>query len=402
MGESQLLRVSLWYVCLLSVCSRRLSRDDDSELQLMVSLELDVLLTLSLSPSEKSDSDLLCRLAEPLMARWPSSWRLRRRGGASSPSRDDVRGGPWEMCLGLAWDDVTTWPCGSYGGGRLTEPPPRSDRSLSSAELSLGGSMVSSGRWSIRRRCSWHSREGVLRQLVSSWEESTDRNRTSDSVLDGRSPDLDGATEGDMSSSSMNRPPEASGSGPSSPWRLRQFSASSIDSASDFTCLEKASSSSVMASVRSPCGAGRDAALACWRTSISPHSDCTTAPSSVMDTCRPSKASGSSAATWEYLFVLQVSGELVALGERARPLDGLLLRLLPEDGLRVLELGPTGPLRTRLDPVAVERAVEAVRTDGRAVGHGARAEAGSAVQGRAALIGPSVAFHTATRSEGDA
>lgn len=51
-GESQLLRVSLWYVCLLSVCSRRLSRDEDSELQFMVSLELEVLLMLSLSPSE--------------------------------------------------------------------------------------------------------------------------------------------------------------------------------------------------------------------------------------------------------------------------------------------------------------------------------------------------------------
>lgn len=153
----------------------------------MVSFELDVLLMLSLSPSEKSDSDLLCRLAEPLMARWLSSCRWRWRRGASS-SREEARGGgPWEMCFGLAWDDVTMWLCGSYTGGRLTEL--RSDRSLSSAELSLGGSMVNKGRWSILRRCSWHSREGVLRQLVSvsrpsslgsigqySWDELTERN----------------------------------------------------------------------------------------------------------------------------------------------------------------------------------------------------------------------------------
>ena len=65
-----------------------------------------------------------------------------------------------------------------------------------------------------------------------------------------------------------------------------------------------------------------------------------------------------------YLFVLEVSRELIALRERARALDGLLLRLLTEDGLRVLELRPTGPLRPRLNPVAVKWAVKSVRADG--------------------------------------
>ena len=60
----------------------------------------------------------------------------------------------------------------------------------------------------------------------------------------------------------------------------------------------------------------------------------------------------------------------------------------------MLELGPAGPLGARLDPVAVERAVEAVGADGRAVSHWAPAVAGSAVQGRAALTRPSIPFHT--------
>lgn len=64
------------------------------------------------------------------------------------------------------------------------------------------------------------------------------------------------------------------------------------------------------------------------------------------------------------LFVLEVSRELIAFRERAGPLDGLLLRLFTEDGLRVLELGPTGPLRPRLDAVAVKRAVKSVGADG--------------------------------------
>lgn len=37
-----------------------------------------------------------------------------------------------------------------------------------------------------------------------------------------------------------------------------------------------------------------------------------------------------------YLLVLQVCGELIALREGVRALDGLLLGLLAEDGLRVL------------------------------------------------------------------
>lgn len=98
-----------------------------------------------------------------------------------------------------------------------------------------------------------------------------------------------------------------------------------------------------------------------------------------------------------YLFVLKVGRELIALRERTRPLDGLLLGLLTEDGLRVLELGPTGPLRPGLNPVAVKRTVESVRADGRAVSHRALAIAGSAVQGRAALTGPSIPFHTVKR-----
>ena len=54
-GESQVLRPSLWYVCLPSggIGSSRLSRDDEPELQLMVSLELVVELSESLSPSEQ-------------------------------------------------------------------------------------------------------------------------------------------------------------------------------------------------------------------------------------------------------------------------------------------------------------------------------------------------------------
>lgn len=54
-----------------------------------------------------------------------------------------------------------------------------------------------------------------------------------------------------------------------------------------------------------------------------------------------------------YLFVLEVSGELIALGERAGAFDSLLLGLLAEDGVGVLELGPAGPLRPGLDPVTV-------------------------------------------------
>lgn len=99
----------------------------------------------------------------------------------------------------------------------------------------------------------------------------------------------------------------------------------------------------------------------------------------------------------KYLLVLEVSRELVALGERARPLDGLLLGLLAQDGLRVLELGPTGPLRSRLDSVAVQRAVKSVGADGRAVSHRALTVAGDAFQWRAALAGPSISFHTAER-----
>ena len=94
-----------------------------------------------------------------------------------------------------------------------------------------------------------------------------------------------------------------------------------------------------------------------------------------------------------YLLVLEVGRELIALGERAGAFDGLLLGLLAEDGLRVLELGPAGPLGARLDPVAVERAVEAVGADGRAVSHWSTAVAGSAVHGRAALARPSIPFH---------
>lgn len=69
-------------------------------------------------------------------------------------------------------------------------------------------------------------------------------------------------------------------------------------------------------------------------------------------------------ATAEYLFVLEISRELIALRKRAGALDVLLLSLLAEDGLRVLELGPAGPLGAGLDPVTVEWAVKAVRTDG--------------------------------------
>lgn len=105
--------------------------------------------------------------------------------------------------------------------------------------------------------------------------------------------------------------------------------------------------------------------------------------------------------TSEYLFVLEVSRELIALRERAGPLDGLFLSLLAEDGLRVLELGPTGSLRPRLDPVAVKRAIKSVRADGGAVSHRALAIAGSTIQGRATLIGPSIPFHTAIRQQRD-
>ena len=90
-------------------------------------------------------------------AGWPSRWwpggsPAGGGGGAEGRRRHGTElaaGRPWEMCLGLAWDDVTMWPCGSYTGGRFTEL--RSERSLSSTELSLGGSMVSRGRWSIRK-----------------------------------------------------------------------------------------------------------------------------------------------------------------------------------------------------------------------------------------------------------
>lgn len=68
--------------------------------------------------------------------------------------------------------------------------------------------------------------------------------------------------------------------------------------------------------------------------------------------------------TEEYLLILEVSRELIALRERSGPLDGLLLSLLTEDGLRVLQLGSSGPLRPRLDPVAVEWAVKSVGADG--------------------------------------
>lgn len=99
----------------------------------------------------------------------------------------------------------------------------------------------------------------------------------------------------------------------------------------------------------------------------------------------------------KYLFVLEVGGELIALGERARPLDGLFLGLLAEDGLGVLELGPAGSLRPGLDPLAVQRAFESVRADGRAVGHWALAIGGSTVQGRATVTGPSIPFHAAEK-----
>lgn len=65
----------------------------------------------------------------------------------------------------------------------------------------------------------------------------------------------------------------------------------------------------------------------------------------------------------------------------------------------MLELGSTGPLRPGLDPVAVERAVKSVGADGRAVSHRALAEAGTAIQGRATLVGPSIPFHTAIREQ---
>lgn len=54
-GESQLWRLSLWYVCLPrgGSGSRRLSLDDEPELQLMVSLEFVVEFSESLSPSEQ-------------------------------------------------------------------------------------------------------------------------------------------------------------------------------------------------------------------------------------------------------------------------------------------------------------------------------------------------------------
>lgn len=87
-----------------------------------------------------------------------------------------------------------------------------------------------------------------------------------------------------------------------------------------------------------------------------------------------------------YLFVLEVSGELIALGERAGAFDGLLLGLLAKDGLRVLELGPAGgPLGAGLHSVAVEGALEAVWAD-----HWAPV-AGSTV----ALTGPRIPLHTA-------
>lgn len=101
----------------------------------------------------------------------------------------------------------------------------------------------------------------------------------------------------------------------------------------------------------------------------------------------------------KYLFVLEVGRELIALGERARPFDGLLLSLLAEDGLRVLELGPTGSLWPRLDPLAVQGAFESVRADGRPVGHWTLAIGGSTVQGRATVAGPSIPFHTVEKSK---
>lgn len=63
----------------------------------------------------------------------------------------------------------------------------------------------------------------------------------------------------------------------------------------------------------------------------------------------------------------------------------------------MLELWPTGPLRSRLDSVAVERAVKPVGADGRAVSYRALAVAGDALQGRTALAGPPISFHAAER-----
>lgn len=65
----------------------------------------------------------------------------------------------------------------------------------------------------------------------------------------------------------------------------------------------------------------------------------------------------------------------------------------------MLELGPTGSLRPRLDPLAVQRAFESVRADGRTVGHWTRAIGGSAFQGRATVAGPSIPFHAAENSK---
>lgn len=59
----------------------------------------------------------------------------------------------------------------------------------------------------------------------------------------------------------------------------------------------------------------------------------------------------------------------------------------------MLELGPARSLRPRLDPVAVKRAVETIRANGRAVSHRSLVVGGSTVQGRAALIRPSIPFH---------
>lgn len=78
---------------------------------------------------------------------------------------------PWAgLCLRVPWGDPPLPPppppagsC-SYNSCLLREP--RSERSLMSTELSLGGSMVRTGRWAPRSRWSRHSVHGVLRRLL--------------------------------------------------------------------------------------------------------------------------------------------------------------------------------------------------------------------------------------------
>lgn len=160
-------------------------------------------------------------------------------------------------------------PSCSYIKPRLREP--RSERSLRSTELSLGGSMVSRGRWAPRRRKSRHSIQGVLRRLPAPFSRLSSRwgppqysgrggggigtppLGSGGSVLGGRSSERGdvGAPSSRYSVTSLKDVAALSPccsldslfsrEGPPGPpscpsgWQLR---ASSIDSAKDFTCWE--------------------------------------------------------------------------------------------------------------------------------------------------------------------